>query len=328
MAIEDAPKDPSIITSAKRRRDDGERERGYSEGRAPKRPRKKAGEDETDFEMRLAVTQTADSARNNQLVLHDSSKDAPITDRAGNISLFPPTNNAVPSSTKVEKHPEVEAEIGRKKKEAEDAYTLRFSNAAGRNRNGISTSPWYQTSKTLARADKLQDEAEDEEEVGKDVWGNEDPRRKMREQNRIVDNDPLAFMKRGAAQVRTVERERKRWREEKEREVKELEDEDRRRRKRRRAERRERGVRDYDSGEDLDGFTLDGDSRHKDSSERRKHRHAHRDDDGGEEDRDRERERKVRHGHDRDGSNRSHSHRDRNRREDDRHRHGSRRRED
>ena len=185
--------------------------------------------------MRMAERQTGEKDESRQLVLHDSSKNAPIVDHSGHISLFQaPTKSA--AAHKAEKHPEVEATTARKKKEQEDQYTMRFSNAAGRGSDIINSKSWYQTSKAIGA-----DASDTVVEVGKDVWGNEDPLRKSREAKRIVDSDPLAFMKRGAAQMRQVDRERKKWKEEKDREIKELEEEDRRRRRKERRERRSRG---------------------------------------------------------------------------------------
>ena len=309
LAIEEAPKD--VNNSTKRSRD--ERDSQYGEGRVSKRLRKKAGENDTDFEMRLAERQTGEKDQSRQLVLHDSSKNRPITDHAGNISLFQPPSKSV-STTRVEKHPDVESDAARKKQEQEDQYTLRFSNAAGRGADVINGKAWYQTSKNLG-ADAL----DVVEEVGKDVWGNEDPLRKSREAKRVVDNDPLAFMKRGAAQVRQVEKERRKWKQEKEREIMELEDEDRRRRKQRRRGERERRHRRDINDDNLENFTLDdGDADEKANGEKR-HRHGSRGDRYGE----------RRHKHRReDDEDSRHLRRDSDRYDEERHRHRHRRRDE
>lgn len=231
-------------------------DRSYGSGRERKR-RKKAGENDTDFELRVVREDQASAASNTetQLVLRRENN-APLTDHKGHISLFPSSSSHPP----VEKNPEAEKEAAKKKREYEDQYTMRFSNAAGF-KQGLEN-PWYSkpTGGEVAPAE--------EEVVGKDVWGNEDPRRREREAKRVVDNDPLAFMKKGAAQVRQVERERKLWREEKERELRELED----------AERRKKRKRRHEEDDDLESFTLDGPE--KSSSGRhdgeREHRHRHR----------------------------------------------------
>ncbi|PVH80286.1 hypothetical protein DL98DRAFT_418969 [Cadophora sp. DSE1049] len=278
LAIEDAPR-PSNSNQ-----DGGARESafGYGYGRERKR-RKKAGENDTDFEMRM-IAEDRDQGReiDKQLVLRKPTE-APLVDQRGNISLFPET---IPSSSKVaEKNPEAEREAARKKKEYEDQYTMRFSNAAGF-KQGLEK-PWYAL--TFEEKEAIIDAAKDfgVEIPKKDVWGNEDPRRKERALKRMVDDDPLAIMKAGARQVRRVEKERKALREERERELKELEDAERRRRKERRRER-----------DELEGFSLDGpdpqekkssssryDGRERESEKDRRHRHkesrrsSHRDED-------------------------------------------------
>jgi hypothetical protein len=241
--------------------DEDEREsRSYGPGRERKR-RKKAGENDTDFEMRIAAEHTSarKDPKGREIVLRKS--DAPLVDRAGNIDLFP---QELPRKT-VEKNPEAEAEAAKKRKEYEDQYTMRFSNAAGF-KQGLEN-PWY--SKSMAEPQAVEEEA-----PGKDVWGNEDPRRKLREAARIASNDPLALMKQGAAQVRQAEKERKRWREEKEREMRELLKAERRRKK----SKRRRGSGDED---ELEDFRLDesdqGSSRKRHDSHDRERRHRHKD---------------------------------------------------
>jgi hypothetical protein len=224
-----------------------------------RRRRKKAGENDTDFELRVAREDQASASSNtgSQLVLR-KEKNAPLTDHKGHISLFLSPSTHPP----VEKNSEAEKESAKKKREYEDQYTMRFSNAAGF-KQGLEN-PWY--SKPTGGGEV---EAADEV-VGKDVWGNEDPRRREREAKRVMDNDPLAFMKKGAEQVRQVERERKQWREEKERELRELEKAERRQKRKRRHE---------DDEDDLENFTLDrpdnSSSRRHEREREYKHRHQH-----------------------------------------------------
>ena len=237
--------------------DDGRENRSYGSGRERKR-RKKAGENDTDFEMRIAAEQTAPNYSNldKQIVVRKS--DAPLVDQAGHIDLFPQE----PSRKIAEKNPEAEKEAAKKKKEYEDQYTMRFSNAAGF-KQGLEN-PWY--SKATAEAQAVEEDA-----PGKDVWGNEDPRRKQREAARGVSNDPLAFMKQGAAQVRQVEKERKKWRDEKQRQMRELKEAERRRKKQKRR-------REDDDEDDLEDFKLDEAERrstqrhHDDHDRERSHR--------------------------------------------------------
>jgi N-terminal domain of CBF1 interacting co-repressor CIR len=227
----------------------------YSSGRERKR-RKKTGENDTDFELRVAREDQASVASNpeTQLVLRKENN-APLTDHRGHISLFPTSSVHPP----VEKNPEAEKEAAKKKREYEDQYTMRFSNAAGF-KQGLEN-PWYSkhTGGEVA--------AENEEVVGMDVWGNEDPRRREREAKRVVDNDPLAFMKKGAAQVRQVERERKLWREEKEKEMRELEAAESRKKRKRRHE---------DEDNELESFRLDGSEKRSSRRHEREKEHKHR----------------------------------------------------
>lgn len=280
LAIEDAPQ-PSDSSGQNGKR----AERGDGSTRERKR-RKKTGENDTDFEMRVAREDRDKVAEiGNQLVLRKETE-APLVDHRGHIDLFPQPK---PEPSKVvEKNAEAERETARKRKEYEDQYTMRFSNAAGF-KQGLEN-PWY--SKTGTREEDVG------EVVGKDVWGNEDPRRKERESRRIIDNDPLAMMKAGARQVREVKRERERWREEKEREVKELEDVESRKRKKRRYE-------ESEDEDDLEGFRLDGREERPSSLKRRE---------GRESERDRER----RHRHHKESRRSSHRERER---EEGRHRH-------
>lgn len=249
--------------------DGGREDSSYGSGRERKR-RKKAGENDTDFEMRIAQDQTLASDSKKQIVLR-GSVDAPLVDHSGHIDLFPQER----SSKSVEKNAEAEKETAKRKKEYEDQYTMRFSNAAGF-KQGLEN-PWY--SRNAVTAEALANDM-----PSKNVWGDEDPGRKEREAARMMSNDPLAAMRQGAAQVRQVEKERKRWREEKEKEIRELEEAERRRKRRRR--------RSEGDDDDLENFRLDESDR--DSSRRR------------EDDRDRE------HRHHRHRESRRRSHRDEN----------------
>ena len=253
LEIKDKPNDDSKEGHPRRREP-------LEPGRERKR-RKKAGEDDTDFEMRLAHEQTASSSVDKQRVVRKPI-DAPLLDHAGHIDLFPQERN----TKSIQKNAEAEREAAKKKKEYEDQYTLRFSNAAGF-KQGLA-SPWY--SKPTAT------DLVDEQLPSKDVWGNEDSRRKEREAARIVSSDPLAMMRQGAAKVRQVEKERKRWREEKETELRQLvEAEDRK-------ESRKRRHGEEEDDDDLETFRLDESEsrlsrRHDKHGRERRHKHRHRD---------------------------------------------------
>ncbi|KAI1472070.1 uncharacterized protein F4812DRAFT_456166 [Daldinia caldariorum] len=226
---EDEPRD--------RKRNRYEDQKESSRGRE-KRKRKRAGEDDTDFELRLAREQAeATQATGDALVKRTSN--APLVDHTGHIDLFPEERPRVP----IEKNEEAEREAAKKKREYEDQYTMRFSNAAGK--DGL-VGPWY------AKGGDIKDIVDGNLEApSKDVWGNEDPRREEREAARVVANDPLAMMKRGAAKVREVEKERRKLNEERDRELKQLRREERRRERRQRREGK-------DGHDDLEGFSLDG----------------------------------------------------------------------
>lgn len=218
--------------------------------------RRLAGEDDTDRDIRFAredVLQRNDVSRTGALTKPMS--DAPLMDASGHVSLFP---GDAPS--RAEKNAETEAETAKKKRELEDQYTMRFSNAAGY-KQGMEA-PWYSTStRDLA--------AQTQGVLSKDVWGNEDPRRQEREQIRLSTNDPLAAMKKGVRQLREVEKERKKWNDERQRELEALRQEDKKLRRRRR-----------DSRDSLDGFTLDDDSVERERRGRRRRsqkEHPHRD---------------------------------------------------
>lgn len=252
---------------------------------APGRERKRrriAGDDDTDRDIRYAQENSALVSAKAEIPLKSKkTSDAPITDTNGHINLFPvegPRRHAP-------KNAEVEAEKAKKQKEYEDQYTMRFSNAAGF-KQAIDQKPWYQTMGPDGDKDG------GSETISKDVWGNEDPRRKERETMRIAADDPLAAIQRGVAGVREVERERGKWKREKEREMREIEEAERRRRKR-----RKRSSRD----DDLEGFSLDDPTKddkqrrsyhRRDREESSKHPHRHRS-----RSRDRERHRSHSHRH-------------------------------
>ncbi|KAI8672131.1 Cir-N domain-containing protein [Fusarium sp. Ph1] len=175
-----------------------------------RRKRKRPGEDDTDFEMRVA------RERDNMAVVSVESErkptsSAPIVDHAGHIDLFGDEK----LRAHAEKNEEAEKEAKKKKQSYEDQYTMRFSNAAGKDG---ALQPWYSQSDAAAP-----------DASSKDVWGNQDPKRKERDIKRIVSNDPLAMMKQGASKVRELKQERKRFQEERDEELKQMRREDRHR---------------------------------------------------------------------------------------------------
>ncbi|KAF4458834.1 hypothetical protein FALBO_14418 [Fusarium albosuccineum] len=194
---------------------------GVSYPGSMRRKRKRPGEDDTDFEMRIA-REKDDMAVATIEPERKPTSSAPIVDHAGHIDLFGDEK----IRAHAEKNEEAEKEAKKKKQSYEDQYRMRFSSAAGK--DGV-LRPWYSQSDTAAP-----------DASSKDVWGNQDPERKERDARRIVSNDPLAMMKQGASKVRELKQERKRFQEEREEELKQMRREDRHRERRRRHEGRDR----------------------------------------------------------------------------------------
>lgn len=240
--------------------DGSDRRRARDEPGRERKRRRVAGEDDTDRDIRFAQEDNVlVPAKAEMRMTSKNSNNAPLVDGKGHINLFPVEG----SKHHAPKNAEVEAEKAKKQKEYEDQYTMRFSNAAGF-KQAVGQTPWYHKIGTHADGDAKV------ETPSKDVWGNEDPRRKERTKMRIAADDPLAAIKKGVAGVRDVEKQRLKWREEKSRETRELEEEDRRRRKRRKQHE-----------DDLEGFRLDepanaGGRRHRHHRpEEEKRRHSH-----------------------------------------------------
>ncbi|KAL5091953.1 hypothetical protein Trisim1_002346 [Trichoderma cf. simile WF8] len=167
------------------------------------RKRKRPGEDDTEFELRLAQ----EGSNATYSVVESSRKpasSAPIVDSTGHIDLFGDER----ARAHAERNEEAEAEKKKKEKEYEDQYTMRFSNAAGK--DGISK-PWYSQREGVAP-----------DASSKDIWGNNDPDRKTRDTQRINSNDPLAMMKKGASQIRDLKKERMRIQAERDEELRQL----------------------------------------------------------------------------------------------------------
>lgn len=267
------PSTPPPPPSLEREKYTGEEKhkyRGDEAGRYRKR-RRLAGEDDTDRDIRLAREDAAQvfAKREKETLSHGS--DAPLLDSAGHLNLFP----AKPA---VEKNAEAERESAAKKRSYEDQYTMRFSNAAGF-RQSAGQKPWYSSASEVVASGDMS---------GKDVWGNEDPMRKEREMARMDANDPLATMRKGVRQLKTVEQERRKWNEERSRELEELKSAQRRESRHR--PRRPSISQGSDSGGSIEGFRLDASpgghredrrrkriSRHyrERSRDRRDRRHSH-----------------------------------------------------
>lgn len=266
------------------RRDEARGNTGF----AP-RKRKRKGEDDTDFELRLAMeraeagARVADELSSSGVGEKRQKVEVDLVGKDGHIDLV----GAPPEAVKAGKNAEYEKEAARKKREVEDQYTMRFSNASGR--DGFAAGdPWYASSNTRQRALVPATVAAKQDEFGidaptKNVWGRDDPKRQDREVQRIASNDPLMMMRTGAKKVREIEKERKRENEERARELKELEREERRE-KRMRRERREGDGGSHRHRSDRSEYSR---RRHRDE-DREERRHKYRNHPG----RSRERERR------------------------------------
>ena len=263
-ALPPASDEPDKLDDRSRRRDDG----------LPRKRGRLRGEDDTDRDIRYAREDAQAGAKAKQTLSKLGDEDAPLLDHAGHLQLIPaPDNKAI---RKAEKNAEAEAEKAKKRKRDEDQYTMRFSNAAGF-KNGVEK-PWYAAGKSapVAAPDDSSNALVLAHVQDKDVWGNEDPRRKDRERNRISTNDPFAAMQQAQQQLKQSERDKEKWRKERTAEVEELkranEKEQRREKKNRRRQ---------DDEDSLEGFSLDAEyrarpKRNDHDRHHRRHRH-HRD---------------------------------------------------
>lgn len=188
------------------------------------RKRKRHGEDDTDFELRLAKERNANT-HHIPAPARKSSSCTTIVDSRGHISLFGDEK----TRAHAQKNEEAEEETRKKRREYEDQYTMRLSNAAGK--DGIKQ-PWYS-------------HADAQDEPLKDIWGNDDPKRKQRDTVRLAANDPLAMMKKGSSRVRELNQERRRLQEERDRDLEEMRREDKRREKHEQRRRRRRHHHDH-----------------------------------------------------------------------------------
>jgi hypothetical protein len=243
--------------------------------------RRLAGEDDTDRDIRLAKAATVpreDAAADVASAKpRKPTSNAPLTDHAGHINLFPVDER---DARKGEKNAEAEAEKKKKEREFEDQYTMRFSNAAGK--SGLEK-PWYAAPSSTNVAAGGTDATKDGDGKmldftggpSKDAWGNDDPRRKGREKMRMSASDPFAFMQKAQTQLKQAQRDRRKWVEEKDRETRESKAT--REKEERRESRSKRKSRSEDD-EGLEDFSLDAADSSKYESRRRdkeKARHRH-----------------------------------------------------
>lgn len=259
--------------------DEGQQPRRDGANRGPKR-RRIAGEDDTDRDIRLA-RETAEHGREQQeqLIKFSENKkeanDAPLMNREGHIDLFPVDHKAM---RKAEKNAEREAEEAKKRQEFEDQYTMRLSNAAGRDGLG---KPWYANASKGSTETSGPGVMEELEEPSKNVWGREDPGRKDRQRMRMNASDPLAFMKKAQVQLKDAERDRRRWAAEREREMFAMRTTNEKELRSERKKHSSRGDKEADDIDDLEGFDLnappeDRKLRHERSHDRTSSRHHRR----------------------------------------------------
>ena len=228
-----------------------ERKEDYGHGR---KRRRIAGEDDTERDIRYAREDQELSHQRAETAVLRKPRSIPLTDSNGNVNLF------AAEATRNQKtaNPEAVAEEVKKKREYEDQYTMRFSNAAGFKQD-VGEKPWY--SMQPGRTEKDVEPA-----AGKDVWGNDDPRRRERDERRTAADDPMVAMQRGVQGVRRVEKERREWRRDKKREVEDLVQEEKQRRRERKRSRKH--------GEnDLEEFSLDAPPETKPEHYKHKDRH-------------------------------------------------------
>lgn len=289
-----APSPPPGQTGSVRQSRDG------SDGRDRKR-RRLRGEDDTDRDMRIAREDAAAGAAVREKLSH-SERDrqdgnVSVTDHAGHIQLFAAPNER--ALLKNSRNAEAEAEKAKKAREIEDQYTMRFSNAAGFSQSA-SSAPWYASSSKQGLETQV---------PSKDVWGNEDPSRRDREQTRLSSNDPMAFMRRAQSQLKQSETDKEKWKLQKEREIIELDRAEKEERRRRRERRHERDHRERSrSVGSLEDFSLDA-TRDDNRRQAGRKRHHRRDTDRRRRSRSRDEDHK--HGSSRQSTHRSHRRRSR-----------------
>lgn len=266
-AVPDIP----AVEDEEQQRSDRRREKNLGEdetyaSRDRKRKRRR-GEDDTERDVRYAIENRERGERARETLLQGqkhltpratAAAEAPLQDHAGHIQLFaPPDEKQIRAKQNNE---EAEAEKAKKRKREEDFVTMKFSNAAGYN-NGMQK-PWYAAADTTPQPESAsRNEIMLAELKGKDVWGNEDPRRKERETKRIASSDPFAMMQSAQKQLKQSERDKEEWERRRKKELEELKREQQRTRRR------------GDDEESLDGFSLDAPAKDEKSD---KHRHRHR----------------------------------------------------
>jgi hypothetical protein len=254
-----------------RRRDD--------ESVAPRerKRRRLKGEDETETEMRYARedVEAGSRARESLQVKAKRSSDAPLQDHKGHIQLVSEPDERHGRKSETSKDGKASQ---RKKDEEEQQHGMRFSDAAGYRKG--TNKPWYASSDKPARESdhKPSSELVLAEHPGKDVWGNEDPRRIERDRSRLVSSDPFAMMQQAQKQLKRSEGDREKWQAERDRELQQLKKEEEKKRRHERKHESRRQSRRDEEHDDLEGFSLDGPATESRGAhdEHRRHRYSRR----------------------------------------------------
>ena len=243
--------------SAQAEEPQGEKRRARrDENNSQRKRRKLAGEDDTDRDIRYAKEDRELTLQRIEEAPLRKKTNVSLTDSNGHLNLF--TFEA--RRNERSGNAEAAAEDAKKKKEYEDQYTMRFSNAGGFKQD-VGKDPWYS-------AKPSRTEEQPETAVDKDAFGKDDPRRQVRDKRRIAADDPLAAMQKGVQGVRRAEKERREWKRERQREIEDIDREEKRQREERKRSRR------YDDS-DLDNFRLDNSGSRAERSSERYHRHRH-----------------------------------------------------
>ncbi|KAI5290653.1 hypothetical protein KEM54_000882 [Ascosphaera aggregata] len=213
--------------------DRGDGDDGEIRERLSKRSRRRiAGEDDTDKDIRIA-RERSDLEKRKTFTIRSS--DVSLLDAEGHTNLFPVQEGKVVADGRV-------------------------STQEDRKRREEKSSPWYTSTAGDVHSGDIA--------TSKDVWGNQDPRRQERQQQRLHVDDPLQAMKKGVTQLREMVRARREIEEERRGDLELLRyaDDEYSRRSRRR--RRSASPVTYDSRDTHS-------SRHHSRSGRNGHRHRH-----------------------------------------------------
>lgn len=283
------PEKPADPADKKHTRRDGNSGGGLGQG---PRKRKRAGEDDTEFEMRVALERAEEGDRvagelagaggSNKRQKQKEREEVNIVDSKGHIDLVgPPPKDAGGGGgagkfeTDAEWIARMTRESGLKFEGYEmDCLTGALTGKEAEERRQAMIKELFWNACTTAVAMRERDR-EDEREAErcmkaptKNVWGKDDPKRRGRETARLDANDPLAAMRSGAKKVREVLKERRRDAEEQWRQLEQLRQEERRREKRRKKE-QERA--DEEENEDENEDAPLPESHRSGRSERRHH---------------------------------------------------------